>query len=149
MDPILLRAIIVVAVVVAAVAFGRWWRRRDGAVRTPAYAAIDRDHLDAVGLDLSQAHAGAVLLGSATCTPCESVKAVLGQLEAERPGFRWVYADAARHADLAEDHGVLRIPTLLLVEPTGRILARTSGVPRTDDLRRVLDGGALVGGSPA
>jgi hypothetical protein len=103
---------------------------------------ITADHLDDLGLDLRGAEAGAVLLGSPHCSPCEQVKRVLGQLAGDRPTFRWVAVDAALHLGLAEAHRVLRVPTLFLVEPDGRILARTSGVPRVDDLRRVLDGEA-------
>jgi thiol-disulfide isomerase/thioredoxin len=149
MDPALLRVVVVVGVIVVAVLAGRWWQRRDGAVRRSGDTALRRDHLDAVGLDLAGAQAGAVLLGSSTCTPCDSVKEVLGALEAERPGFRWVYADAAEHLDLTQTHRVLRIPTVLVLEPTGRIVARSSGIPQVDDLRRVLDGGPLLGGSAA
>ncbi len=140
MDPILVRAVAVVAVLVAALVVGRWWQRRDGEVRSGGEGRVREDHLDALGLDLHTADAGAVLLGSPTCTPCESVKQVLHQLSTERAGFRWVYADAADHLGLTEEHRVRRVPTLLVVEPGGRILARTSGVPRSDELRRVLDG---------
>lgn len=140
MDPLLLRALVVAALLLAALAAGWWWQRRDGEVRSGGDERLRSVHLDALGLDLDQADAGAVLLGSPTCTPCESVKQVLTELEGERVGFRWVYADAADHLTLAEEHRVRRVPTLLVVEPTGRIVARTSGVPRSDDLRRVLDG---------
>lgn len=140
MDPILLRALLVVGLVAAVLIVGWLLKRRDGAVReVDQDARLHDDHLAAVGLDLSDAKAGAVLLGSPTCTPCDTVKDVLGQLEEEREGFRWVYADAGEHLRLAEEHRVMRVPTLFMVAPDGRILARTSGVPRHDELRRVLD----------
>ncbi len=140
MDPILLRALLVVGLVAAVLIVGWLLKRRDGAVReVDQDARLHDDHLAAVGLDLTDAKAGAVLLGSPTCTPCDTVKDVLGQLEEEREGFRWVYADAGEHLRLAEEHRVMRVPTLFMVAPDGRILARTSGVPRHDELRRVLD----------
>ncbi len=139
MDPLLLRVLLVGVLVLGVLALGWLWRRRDGAVRTAAGdARLAADHLAAIGLDLRDAEAGAVLLGSPTCAPCDTVKAVLGDLAGERHGFRWVYADAAEHLPIAEEHRVLRVPTLLVVAPDGRIVARTSGVPRHDDLRRVL-----------
>lgn len=149
MDPVLLRALAVATLFVAMLAAGRWWQRRDGRIRDAGDAALASDHLDALGLDLDDAHAGAILLGSDSCSPCESVKQVLGQLEAERRGFRWVYADAADHLELAEAHRVMRVPTLFVIERSGRIIARTSGVPRTDDLRRVLDAQGGLSGSVA
>lgn len=140
MDPLLTRVLIVVGIVALVLVVGWLWKRRDGAVReVESDARLDGDHLADVGLDLSDAQAGAVLLGSPTCTPCDTVKEVLGDLAEEREGFRWVYADAAEHLHIAEAHRVLRVPTLLVVAPDGRILARTSGVPRHDDLRRVLE----------
>jgi thiol-disulfide isomerase/thioredoxin len=140
-DPILVRGAVVTMVVVVTVLVGWWWRRRDGAVHTASEVTerLDPRHLEAVGLDLRRLSTGAVLLGSPTCAPCETVKEMLGTLVAERVGFDWVYADAAEHLELAGEHRVLRVPTLLMVGDDGAVVARASGVPRPDDLRRVLD----------
>lgn len=138
MPGVLLRLVVVLAVVAVAAAFGRWWQRRDGRVRggegefTPA-------QLSALGLDLGGAEAVAVLLGSPTCAPCETVKRVLAEVSGRRPDFRWVGVDAADHLDLADAHQVMRVPTLFVLSPRGRILARTSGVPAARDLEAVLD----------
>jgi thiol-disulfide isomerase/thioredoxin len=140
MDPILVRVAVVAAIVVAVLAIAWLWRRGDGAVRAAGDARLHDEHLAAVGLDLSDAEAGAVLLGSPSCSPCDSVKQVLGEISDERRSFRWVYADAQDHLGLAEAHRILRVPTTLVVAPDGRVIARVSGVPRRDDLRRVLDG---------
>ena len=143
MDPIVVRALLVGGLVLAVAVVGLVWRRRDGRVREVGeHTRLDPDHLGAVGLDLRDVQAGAVLLGSPTCAPCDAVKQVLRDLADEREGFRWVYADAADHLELAERHRVMRVPTLFVIERDGRIIARTSGVPRTDDLRRVLEGRA-------
>ena len=140
MDPIVFRLIIVVAIVGAAIAFGRWWSARDGRLTTSSSAdAVHDRHLEAVGLDLTRSHAGAVLIGSPTCAPCETAKGVLGDFAREREGFSWVYADAADHLALTEEHRILRVPTLLVLAPDGRIVARSSGVPNVDDLRRTID----------
>jgi len=141
MDPMVLRALAVAVGVVVLTLIGRWWQARDGRVRPGEdHDALRRDDLDALGLDLRGASAGAVLLGSPTCTPCGQVKRVLADLATKRDGFRWVYADAADHLGLAEQHRVMRVPTLFVVDASGRILARSSGVPDVDDLERVLDG---------
>jgi thiol-disulfide isomerase/thioredoxin len=141
MDPVLLRALMVVVGVVVLTLVGRWWQGRDGRVRLGEEDdALAGHHLDTLGLDLGGASAGAVLLGSPTCTPCVQVKRVLNELAAARDGFRWVYADAADHLELTEEHRIMRVPTLFVIDPSGRILARTSGVPDAEDLRQVLDG---------
>jgi thiol-disulfide isomerase/thioredoxin len=142
MDPVVLRLLLVAGLLVAVAAVGRWWRSRNGVIRDGAGARLADDHLAALGLDLSGAQAGAVLLGSPTCAPCTTVKRVLTEVAADRDGFRWVYADAADHLEVVEFHRVMRVPTLLIVGDDGRILARTSGVPQADDLRRVLDHGS-------
>jgi hypothetical protein len=147
MDPIVVRLLAVLIGVAVVAAAGWWWQRRTSRVVTvDADAAVDApqlqpDHLAAVGLDLQGAQSGAVLLGSPTCSPCDTVKGILRDLESEREGFRWAYADAADHLGLAQEHRVMRVPTLFVVGPSGRILARTSGVPRPEQLREVLDGG--------
>ncbi len=135
---LLVRAALVLVVIGVVYLAGRWYQRRDGEVRA-GDGAFDRAQLEEVGLDPAGAEALALLLGSPTCAPCRTVKAVLAEVEQERPGLRWVYADAADHLELASDHHVMRVPTLFVLDTRGRILARTSGVPGKRDLLRVLD----------
>lgn len=147
MEPTLLRALGVVALLAVVALVGAWWRRRDGrvtATRDDA-ARLTPAQLTAVGLDLDGALAGAVLLGSPTCSPCVTVRRILAEVATARDGFRWVSVDAADHLDLAREHRVLRVPTLFVVDGEGRILARTSGVPGERDLLAVLDRGTPVG----
>jgi thiol-disulfide isomerase/thioredoxin len=141
MTELLLRVVVVATVLGAAALFGRWWNRRDGGVRVPGdpVDGLDAGELDAVGLDPRGVDAVALLLGSPTCAPCVTVKRVLTELAAARPGFRWSYVDAADHPQLVARHRVRRVPTLLLLDRHGRLLARTSGVPTRHDLAAVLD----------
>lgn len=143
MTPLALRLLAVLVLLAAVTLAGWWWRRRDGRVRRVDDAAtrVSAVHLAAAGLDLTGAEAGAILLGSPTCSPCVAVERVLRDLSASRPGFRWVKVDAADHLGLSEAHRVLRVPTLLVVDRERRLLARTSGVPAAGDLAAVLDGG--------
>lgn len=138
MSPTLVRVVIVLAVVAVAYAAGRWWSARDGRVRAGTGAFTARQ-LAAVGLDARDAEALALLLGSPTCAPCVTVKRLLREVATQRPGFRWVDVDAAEHLDLAAQHHVLRVPTLFVLAPDGRILARTSGVPAIRDLHDAID----------
>lgn len=142
MSPVVIRLLLVLLLLAVVTLVGLWWNRRDGRVRraTDDAPRVAAHHLDAVGLDLADAEAGAVLLGSPTCTPCVAVERILGELSASRPDFRWVKVDAADHLELTEAQGVMRVPTLLLVDGERRLLARTSGVPDAADLAAVLDG---------
>lgn len=134
----LLRLALVAALIAAAAAFGWWWNRRSGTVKAGT-GGFDRAQLAAVGLTRPGVEAYALLLGSPTCAPCRTVKQILAEVEADRPGLQWVYADAGEHLDLAKAHHVMRVPTLFVLDAKGRILARTSGVPGKRDLVRVLD----------
>ena len=139
MEDVLVRAAVVVAILGAAGAFGWWWSRRSGAVREDGDGRFADHELAAVGLDGGGPEVRALLLGSPTCAPCRSVKDVLAEVEAERDGFRWVSVDAAEHLPITREHHVLRVPTLFVIDREGRILARTSGVPATRELLRVVD----------
>lgn len=140
MDPTVARLLIVVAVVAAAILFGRWWSSRDGRIRTDdGHARLERRELESVGLNGDGAPVQALLLGSPTCAPCEQVKRILGEVERERPYFRWVEVDAGEHLELTRAHGVMRVPTLFVLDTDGLILARTSGVPAVHDLVRIVD----------
>jgi thiol-disulfide isomerase/thioredoxin len=147
MDDILLRLVAVVALAVVVALAGRLWRARDGRVHasdehSPTGARAATLALAEVGIAAplpSGTHA-AVLLGSPTCAPCDTVKGLLTDLEGERDDFLWTSVDVDDHIDLVRDLRVMRVPTLLIVDDAGRIVARSSGVPRVQELRRVLDG---------
>lgn len=145
---LVLRLLIVVAIVVAALGATAWLRRRDGRV-VAGDGRFGRAQLAGVGLDPDGAEALALLLGSPTCVPCRTVRAVLDDVAGERPGLRWVYVDAADHLDLARAHHVMRVPTLFVLDPDGRVLARTSGVPGKRDLLRVIERGDAFDGALA
>lgn len=143
MDPILVRAVLVVTGVLVLGVLAGYAKARQGRVTAGVQeAALTGNQLQELGLDLAGARAGAVLLGSPTCAPCVQVKAVLGELEREQAGFRWVDVDAADHLELVGELRIMRVPTLLLLDPSGRILAKVSGVPRAQALREVLAGDA-------
>ncbi len=135
----LVRLLLVVAIIAVVALVGAWWRARDGRVRTGGDGRFTTDQLAAVGLATVPVAGAAVLLGSPTCAPCRTVRQILGEVEAERPDFRWTSVDAADHLDVADAHHVMRVPTLFVLDQHGRILARTSGVPARRDLLRVLD----------
>lgn len=135
----LLRLLIVVAIITVVAAIGAWWRARDGRMRTGRDGRLSPEQLTRVGLDRVADTGAALLLGSPTCAPCVTVRAVLAEVAAERPDFRWASHDAADHMSIVDAHRVMRVPTLFVVDRRGRILARTSGVPAKRDLLAVLD----------
>ncbi len=127
MDPVTLRLALVVALVLVVAAAGR-----GAAARRDRLVVVTPDVAGAAGA--ATGGASAVLFGSATCAPCDRVKALLRDAERERADFTWTYVDAADHLDLAREHGVRRVPTLLVMDDSGRVAARSSGVPRPHEL---------------
>lgn len=136
MDPLLLRLGVVLLVVLFVTLAGRVWQGRDG--RVELAAGTGRDDRAALGLRPDHDGPQAVLFGSPTCAPCDTVKGLLREVEAQRPDFRWHYVDAAARLDLADAHGIRRVPTLLVLDEHGAVVARSSGVPERGALAAAL-----------
>lgn len=137
------RILLVVAVLAVAWAVGRLVTRRDGEVRT------SEDHLApaelaSLGLPVVDVPHRAVLFGSPTCGPCDAVKRVLLQVEADRGDFTWRHVDTADHLDVAGRLAIRRVPTLVVLDGDGAVRARTSGVPTAADLHAALDAPAAA-----
>jgi thiol-disulfide isomerase/thioredoxin len=131
----------VLVVALAATAVAAWWLRfRDGAVRTgrgddvPANAAFDR-----LGVRPGDADLTVVQFSTAFCGPCRATKARLAQLQATRPGLAVVQVDAESHLDEVRELDVRRTPTLFYLDRQGRLVGRSSGAPRADELTALVD----------
>ena len=118
-----------------------WWlRTRDGAVRTSgdgssaSNPAFRRLGVDPAGADLT-----VVQFSTAFCGPCRATKARLQQLQATRPGLAVVHVDAESHLDEVRELDVRRTPTLFYVGRDGRLIGRSSGAPRPDELTALVD----------
>ncbi|HEY3438673.1 MAG TPA: thioredoxin family protein, partial [Actinotalea sp.] len=126
-DPLLLRALLVVLLLVAACV--GWWlsRRREGTFRQ-AQAAGGAAGLTAgdLGADLG-ATATFVQFSTSTCATCPQVRRMLGDLVTRHPGVAHVEVDAEASMDLVRRFGVVRTPTVLLLDAAGVVRSRTSG----------------------
>jgi thiol-disulfide isomerase/thioredoxin len=132
-------AVAVAALAVTAVA--AWWlRTRNGAVRAtgdagPAQAGV----FDRLGVRPAEADLTVVQFSTAFCAPCRSTKARLQQLQTTRPGLAVVHVDAESHLDEVRELDVRRTPTLFYVGRDGRLLGRSSGAPRAEELTALVD----------
>lgn len=146
MDGVLLRLLLVVVLVVAATLLGRWWSRRDGHLREAGAVAprVAPEELAALGFDPGTPGTIALLLTSPTCSTCVPVRRLLDELAVTRRDLTWTDVDVTTHPDLAERFGVLRLPTTLLFEPDGHLVARASGVPLRGELDAHLDRGSVA-----
>lgn len=133
--------VIVVAVAAAlALAFGLYRKAVDGRAREVRAAADLTPRLDAgrIGHPLGQ-QATFVQFSSPACAPCRSTDVLLTQLTAERPELVHVDLDAPSHLDLVEEFGIMRTPTVLVLDASGAVRQRIVGAPRRPQVLEALD----------
>lgn len=78
---------------------------------------------------------------SAFCAPCRATRRVLADVADTTPGIVHIDVDAEHHLDLVRRLGVLRTPTTLVLDGSGRELGRAGGVPTKDLVHRALPPG--------
>ncbi len=81
-----------------------------------------------------------VQFSSAFCAPCRATRRILGDVSSAVPGVSHVEIDAEEHLDLVRRLGVLRTPTTLVLDASGREITRASGAPRPAQVLAALDG---------
>ncbi len=129
------RAGLLLLLLALAVAAGRWRRRTDGRTRAVAGGAV----LDGPALRSPLGpRATLVQFSSEACSPCRAASRVLAAEAAAVRGVTHVEVDAGERDDLVRRFGVLRTPTLLVLDPGGRVVGRASGVPAAADVRAAL-----------
>ncbi|MFE9671680.1 thioredoxin family protein [Microbispora bryophytorum] len=131
----------VVATLVLGVVLGLVLKRRDGRMRVVEHAPMTSADLAA---DLGE-RATLVQFSTAFCQPCRATRRILGEVAAMVPGVRHVEIDAESRLDLVRRFGVLRTPTVLVLDGAGNVVKRASGLPRKADVIGAL--GAAVDGT--
>ena len=117
-----------------------WWlRARDGAVRTGGEQVSRTAAFDRLGVRPDEADLTVVQFSTAFCGPCRATRARLQQLQATRPGLAVVHVDAESHLDEVRELDVRRTPTLFYLARDGRLVGRSSGAPRPDELTALVD----------
>jgi thiol-disulfide isomerase/thioredoxin len=119
--------LLTVAVLAAATGLGFWRKRRDGRVRAvtgPAEANL----LESLGV---RPGTPATLLqfSSAFCAPCRATRRVLADTAASLEGVEHVEVDAESHLDAVRALEIWKTPTTLIVDATGTVVHRATGVP--------------------
>ena len=129
--------VVVVAAVVVATVFGLYRRATDGRAR--AVAAAPRLAPSDLGQELGTA-ATFVQFSSAVCAPCRATRTLLADLVADDPALRHVDVDAEQRLDLVERFGIVRTPTVLLLDGSGTVHRRITGAPRRPEVLDALAG---------
>jgi thioredoxin-like negative regulator of GroEL len=144
--------LIVLAAAVVVTALAAWWlRTSDGRVRGADEGdGTPQAVLRRLGAVPEQADLTIVQFSTAFCAPCRSTKARLEQLRTTRPGLAVVHVDAESHLDEVRELDVRRTPTLFYLGSDGRLIGRSSGAPRPEELTALVDAhaGGRVGESP-
>ncbi|MFF9180406.1 TlpA family protein disulfide reductase [Streptomyces misionensis] len=107
--------------------------RRSGRARVSG-----RDHAGR----LSAAELGTGLGGRATlvqfstafCAPCRATRRVLGEVAAMVPGVAHVEIDAEARLELVRALGIVKTPTVLVLDAQGAVVRRAAGLPRKADV---------------
>jgi thiol-disulfide isomerase/thioredoxin len=121
--------LVVVAVLLAATSFGLVRRARDGKLReTPR--TDDHEVLTRLGVQ-DGTPVTLVQFSSAFCAPCRATRAICVSVAAQVDGVRHIDVDAESYLDEVRALGIMRTPTLLVVDATGRVVRRAAGQPPT------------------
>ncbi|MEU8788137.1 thioredoxin family protein [Streptomyces sp. NPDC048643] len=125
--------VVCLAVLALASVYGVLHRRRSG--RVTVRGRDDGKLLGAaeLGEGLGE-RATLVQFSSAFCSPCRATRRVLGEVADMVPGVSHVEIDAEDHLDLVRDLGILKTPTVLVLDADGRIVRRATGQPRKADV---------------
>ena len=124
---------VLVAAVVLAAALGLAMRLRDGRIR-PSKAGASTSLLAELGIASSGQAVTLVQLSTAFCQPCVASRRILDQVVSMVEGVVHVEIDAESHLDLVRRLGILRTPTVLILDREGREVKRASGTPRKADV---------------
>ncbi|MGW5328183.1 TlpA family protein disulfide reductase [Streptomyces sp. NPDC004014] len=121
------------AALVAAGAHGVPRGRRSGSVRVGGRDEDRRLGAAELGGELG-ARATLVQFSTAFCAPCRATRRVLGEVAGMVPGVAHVEIDAEARLDLVRELGILRTPTVLVLDAGGRVVRRAAGQPRRADV---------------
>ncbi|GAA3423063.1 thioredoxin family protein [Streptosporangium nondiastaticum] len=75
-----------------------------------------------------------VQFSSAFCQPCRATRRILAEVAGMVPGVAHVEIDAEARLDLVRALNILRTPTVLVLDGSGRVVRRASGQPRKADV---------------
>ena len=134
MTPPALPIALLVATLLATVVLGVWWQRRQGVVRAGRSVAPGSSGVTggpvvdwpAHGVELGDRRTF-VQFSAELCAPCRATARVLGEVSAAHDDVTHREMDVDDHLDLVRAFGILRTPTVLVLDAEGREVARASG----------------------
>ena len=86
------------------------------------------------------ARATLVQFSSAFCSPCRATRTLLRDVAAHTDNVDYVDIDAESHLGLVRRLGIVRTPTVLVLDRAGSVVRQASGIPRRAQIAAVLAG---------
>ncbi|MGY1452755.1 TlpA family protein disulfide reductase [Streptomyces sp. SS8] len=126
--------VVCLAVLALAGAFGMAHSRRNGRMTVRGRDAEERLTAGEVGAERLGERATLVQFSSAFCQPCRATRRILAEVAQMVEGVVHVEVDAESRLDLVRRLGIMRTPTVLVLDARGRITRRASGQPRRADV---------------
>lgn len=128
-------ALVLVGTLVLTGVAGLILRSRNGRVRTAPAASLPADVQRVLD---PAASVTLVQLSTTFCAPCRHTRVLLSDLASRTDGLHHAEIDLTERPELARELSVLRTPTTLAIDGSGRELLRVGGVPKRDSLLSAL-----------
>jgi thiol-disulfide isomerase/thioredoxin len=129
-----------VIVLAIASAYGLWYQRSRGAIRTVKAIPSNRLGADVLGEALGS-RATMVQFSSAFCTPCRATHALLSQMVQSMNDVKHIHVDAESHLELVRELDIRSTPTTIFINKDGIEVGRAAGTPKRE---QVLDALAAI-----
>lgn len=120
-------------VLAIASAYGFWWKKREGAIRTKKAVPGNRLSAEILGEDLGS-RATMVQFSSAFCAPCKATHALLSQMVIPMDDVKHIHIDAESHLELVRQLDIRSTPTTIFLNREGIEVGRAAGTPKRDQV---------------
>ena len=127
-------AYVLLAVLALSVAFGIYRKVSDGKLREEIvpplqglseHLHLDHDHPPQVTF---------LQFSSEFCQPCRFTNKLLDEVTNSFPAICHIELDVVEHMDLVKTYGITRTPTTLIIDKSGTVHFRATGVPKKAEL---------------
>jgi thiol-disulfide isomerase/thioredoxin len=125
-------------VLAIASAYGFWWKKRQGAIRTKKAVPGNRLSAEILGEALGS-RATMVQFSSAFCAPCRATHALLSQMVIPMDDVKHIHIDAESHLELVRQLDIRSTPTTLFLNSEGIEVGRAAGTPKREQVIAALN----------
>ncbi|MFZ2227904.1 MAG: thioredoxin family protein [Candidatus Nanopelagicaceae bacterium] len=123
----------ILIVLASASAYGFWYQRSRGRIRTSNMASEAALSSEILGGSLGT-RATLVQFSSAFCTPCRATRILLEDVVLTLPDVKHIEIDAEAHLDLVRKLNIHSTPTTLILNSQGLEVGRAVGAPNRDQV---------------